>query len=204
MTSTVLDVGLFLLCVSASIVTVSGVDPAGDGGGYHADDLADRIATETVTIEYEMDDGGRRRHATLAEHLVTAATIETDGGEGIGGVSRAGGVGRANTGSNEYVDAVHGTIEPRLDPGTAVVVRLPVDAGGDDPDETRSTDTEGETERRRTVLSIGGSPPKTARVRTSVVQVPVGDEWRSAGAESSGGNTETARIVVRRWDDGPS
>lgn len=174
MTSTVLDVGLFLLCVSASVVTVVNVDPAHGGSEYHADDLTDRIATETMTVEYTADAGDRRRHASLAEHLVTAAARKEPG---------------SDSDSGSYVNAVRAAIKPRLDPGTAVAIRLPIAAKSELDGTDSITRTEG-TDRHRTAFEVGRTPPATARVRTSVVQMP---------AEDGRG---TARIVVRRWHDG--
>ncbi|WP_280535219.1 hypothetical protein [Halopenitus sp. POP-27] len=169
MTSTVLDVGLFLLCVSASVGTVTGVVPTGTDPDPHVDDLADRIATETATISYDTDAGHERRHhATLAEHLALTAVVSEGGNEG------------ARRSERTYRHAVSTAVERRLDPRTAVTVRVPStieDPGSEDG----SID-------RRTAMAVGGEPPSTARVWTAVVDVPIGE-----------GNA-TTRLVVRRWD----
>lgn len=72
MTSTVLDVTVLLLCVSASVLALAGA--GGDVGtdGPTAADVADRLTTETVAVTYEAPDapgGTRTVHATRAELL---------------------------------------------------------------------------------------------------------------------------------------
>ncbi|WP_144799884.1 DUF7284 family protein [Halorubrum depositum] len=72
MTSTVLDVTVLLLCVSASVVALGGV--GGDAGtnGPTADETADRLVTETVTVRYRAPGAAndtRTVHATRAELL---------------------------------------------------------------------------------------------------------------------------------------
>lgn len=72
MTSTVLDVTVLLLCVSAGVVTLSGV--GGDVGvrGPSAGETADRLVTETVTVRYRAPaaaNGTRGMRATRAELL---------------------------------------------------------------------------------------------------------------------------------------
>ncbi|SEH37635.1 hypothetical protein SAMN05192561_101231 [Halopenitus malekzadehii] len=170
MTSTVLDVGLFLLCVSASVGTVTGVVPIGTDPDPHVDDLADRIATETATISYDTDAGHERRHhATLAEHLALAAIVpESESEDEI-----------ERRSERTYRDEVSAAVERRLDPRTAVTVRVP-SAAEDSGSEDGGID-------RRTAMAVGGEPPSTARVWTAVVDVPIGE-----------GNA-TTRLVVRRW-----
>ncbi|QHS16906.1 DUF7284 family protein [Halopenitus persicus] len=163
MTSTVLDVGLFLLCVSASVGTVVGVAPPDTGPETHVDDLADRIATETATVSYGTNDGDRRRHhATLVEHLALAALVPEDAGRS----------------ERTYRHAVSNAVGKRLDPRTGVTVRVP----------TRIERSSNDDDGHRTAMTVGGSPPSTARVWTTVVDVPV-----------DRGET-TVRVVVRRWD----
>ncbi|WP_096390627.1 DUF7284 family protein [Halopenitus persicus] len=164
MTSTVLDVGLFLLCVSASVGTVVGIAPTDTGPETHTDDLADRIATETATVSYETHGNAdhRRHHATLSEHLALAALVAED----------------ATRSERTYQRAVSNVVGERLDPRTGVAVRVP----------SRDETSDADGERRRTTMTVGGSPSSTARVWTAVVDVPI-----------DRGET-TVRIVVRRWD----
>lgn len=79
MTSTVLDVTVLLLCVSASVIVLG--DVGGDIGteGPTVDDVADRLVTETVTATYDAPDapgGTRTVHATRAELLAMLAVAD--------------------------------------------------------------------------------------------------------------------------------
>ena len=72
MTSTVLDVTVLLLCVSAGVVTLSGVGSDAGVRGPSAGETADRLVTETVTVRYRAPaaaNGSRRVRATRAELL---------------------------------------------------------------------------------------------------------------------------------------
>lgn len=72
MTSTVLDVTVLLLCVSAGVVTLSGVGSDAGVRGPSAGETADRLVTETVTVRYrapEAANGSRTVRATRAELL---------------------------------------------------------------------------------------------------------------------------------------
>lgn len=76
MTSTVLDVTVLLLCVSASVVALGGVGDGLGPQGPTADEAADRLVTETVTVRYsapEEANGTRTVHATRAELLALLA-----------------------------------------------------------------------------------------------------------------------------------
>src|SRR6056297_2791898 len=84
MTSTVLDVTVLLLCVSASVVALGAV--GGDRGpaGADAAEVADLVVTETVTVTYasaEAPSGTRTVHATRAELLALVAAGADSGGE---------------------------------------------------------------------------------------------------------------------------
>ena len=85
MTSTVLDVTVLLLCVSASVVALGGV--GGDAGarGPTAAGTADRIVTETVTVRYrspEAANDSRTVHATRAELLALLVAASGSAGDG--------------------------------------------------------------------------------------------------------------------------
>jgi len=76
MTSTVLDVTVLLLCVSASVVALGGVGEGIGTDGPAADDVADRLVTETVTATYEAPEapgGTKTVHATRTELLAMLA-----------------------------------------------------------------------------------------------------------------------------------
>ncbi|TKX69528.1 hypothetical protein EXE45_07810 [Halorubrum sp. SP9] len=80
-TSTVLDVSVLLLCVSASVVAL-GASDAGGPDGPTATDAADRLVTETATVTYRdgtAPNGTRRVHATRAELLALLAERDADG-----------------------------------------------------------------------------------------------------------------------------
>ena len=85
MTSTVLDVSVLLLCLSAGVVLITGVDHTPNSSAPTATDVADRLTTETVTVTYEPRDGPTDRrtvHATPAELLAMQVTAaETRSGE---------------------------------------------------------------------------------------------------------------------------
>ena len=72
MTSTVLDVTVMLLCVSASVVALSAGGLPNGAGAPTASESADRLSTETVTGTYtdpSAPGGDRTIHATRAELL---------------------------------------------------------------------------------------------------------------------------------------
>ncbi len=82
MTSTVLDVTVLLLCVSASVVALGAADRDRGAVGPEASEVGDLIATETVTVTYasaEAPNGTRTVHATHAELLALVAA--EDGGD---------------------------------------------------------------------------------------------------------------------------
>ena len=77
MTSTVLDVTVLLLCVSASVVTLGVVGDDIGHEGPTADDIADQLVTETVTVSYQTPaapNDTRTIHWTRGELLATIAT----------------------------------------------------------------------------------------------------------------------------------
>ena len=93
MTSTVLDVTVLLLCVSASVVALGGVGGDAETRGPTAEGAADRIVTETVTVRYrspEAANGTRTVHATRAELLALLVSAPGGAGDGRGGVDREG------------------------------------------------------------------------------------------------------------------
>jgi hypothetical protein len=88
MTSTVLDVTVMLLCVSASVVALGGVGGT-EGGvdvrGPTADEVADRLATETVTVRYRAPgaaNGTRTVHATRVELIALLVSGGRESGSG--------------------------------------------------------------------------------------------------------------------------
>ncbi|GAA0548778.1 hypothetical protein [Halorubrum ejinorense] len=203
MTSTVLDVTVLLLCVSAGVV-VLGASDAGAPDGPTATDAADRLVTETVTVTYRDGDapnGTRRVHATRAELL--ALLVERDANGAFDG--RAVEAVRAGLGPRTRADAtVRGDDEADGDTAAAperiASASSPVpSAGGAVParvigEPDRSTST---TESRKRV-AVGPKPPRNADVAVAVVRQPI--PGRSVdGPGREGGSAGVVRIVVRRW-----
>lgn len=91
MTSTVLDVTVFLLCVSASVGTLLGGVPVSPGDTPDAQAIADRIATETGTVNFTVSGVNgpedRRAAGTLAELLANAVVSPPASESSIGGDS---------------------------------------------------------------------------------------------------------------------
>lgn len=206
MTSTVLDVTVLLLCVSASVVVLGGVDVGPPSSQRTAADAADRLTTETATVRYTVDDESdeanarRSVHATLVELLSAAVSVETD----------------TDATAARFRSLALETVADALGPRTRVDVRRPArpvnrTATTTTPDgETPSGEThdgetpDGETpgdearddrvtavsEEAATLASVGSSPPRDADVSVAVVRHPT--SVARAGSEP-------LRIVVRVW-----
>ena len=200
-TSTVLDVTVLLLCVSASVVALG----AGDGGapdGPTATDAADRLVTETATVAYRDGDapnGTRRVHATRAELL--ALLVERDGDDAFD--RRTVEAVRAGLGPRTRVDA---TVRGDGEGGTAADPEWMTSASSPVPSTGRAVPARAiggpdrstaETEPRRRV-AVGPKPPRNADVAVAVVRQPIpGRSVDDAGRE--GESAGVVRIVVRRW-----
>ena len=189
-TSTVLDVTVLLLCVSASVVAL-GASGAGGPDGPTATDAADRLVTETVTVTYP-DAGApndtRRVHATRAELLALVAERVADGGSKGAFYRRA-------------VEAVR----------TGVGPRTRVDVTVDEPARTDER-VAGVPERYRTrgespvagpgtrwTLAVGPEPPRDAAVGVAVVGQPLPADVDGDSDSDRRGSRSEVRIVVRRW-----
>ncbi len=116
MTSTVLDVTVLLLCVSASVVALGA---AGDGIGREgptADDAADRLVTETVTVTYQAPaapNDTRTVHWTRAELLAAIATERKSDGDGT-------------VGGERFESDARSTIADGLGPRTQITAHTPL------------------------------------------------------------------------------
>ena len=81
--STILDVSLCLLLVSASALVLAGT-PADRSSHQHgvdptsADETADLLATSTARVNYSVDDRDRTAHDTLAGLLASAARADAN------------------------------------------------------------------------------------------------------------------------------
>ncbi len=189
MTSTVLDVTVLLLCVSASVVVLGGVDVDPGLPERTAADAADRLTTETATVSYAVgsEDGKRRSvHATLVELLVAAANVETD----------------ADATAARFRSMALETVGDALGARTRVDVRRPIRSVNRTAATTPSDDeiggervtaderVAGVADEATALASVGSPPPRDADVSVTVVRHPTS----VARAES-----EPLRVVVRVW-----
>lgn len=185
--STVVDVSVFLLLVSAavfSVVTATGgaVDPTVTPD--RDETTVETLATTTTTVRYDLgvdDRTGepieRVRHGTRAELLAEAAVanVSVDGGAPSPYVAG-------------FVDAVRDSLTPVLDGRTQVVATWrPAPGSG----------LEG-------VVRAGPSPPTGATVHAATLTVASGlpPARDSALAASTGGYGHVADVVSRRTVDG--
>ncbi|WP_144924894.1 DUF7284 family protein [Halorubrum salsamenti] len=213
MTSTVLDVTVLLLCVSASVVALGAADSDRATMGAEAAEVADLIATETVTVTYasgEAPNGTRTVHATRAELLALVA---------------AGGDGEEHAAREAFESEALSAIERGIGPRTRIDAEMETRASDGPANETggelgspSSDDTDGsalrgatgtgipwridredggsETEGSATEsespgpVVVGSEPPRGADVTVAVITHP---------APNDSDATETIRIVIRRW-----
>lgn len=142
MTSTVLDVTVLLLCVSASVVALGAADGDRGAAGPEAAEVADLIATETVTVTYasaEAPNGTRTVHATRAELLALVAA----GGEGDG---------EGHAARDAFDSQALSAIERGIGPRTRIDVEVETEAADDSSDGTGS-----ESEAQLPNASVGSS-----------------------------------------------
>jgi hypothetical protein len=174
MTSTVLDVAIMLLCVSASVVALGATegDLRADGRTYTAADAADRLVTETATVTYDAvgtDHETRTVHATLVELLGMVAETTSD-----------------SETADRFRSRALGAVEDALGTRTRVDVRY--------EGEKRTTGTGAVTDRdpdpRR--ITVGTEPPRSAAITAAVVTHP-------APTAFGGDTPERVRFVVRVW-----
>lgn len=175
MTSTVLDVTVLLLCISAGVVTLAGTPgTVADTwrSGADASSVADRLTTETATVSYghgsDADDrsaaGSRSIHATLGELLATATWSR-------------------NATDDAFRVRVLDVAEERFGPR----VRIDVGPATASPDAAEGT----EQPRARSPLSVGSPPPHDATVATALVTLPA--------PSTAPARVERVRFVVRTW-----
>lgn len=81
MTSTVLDVTVLLLCVSASVVALGGVGDDVGSRGPTADQTADRLVTETETVRYRASEAANGTRTVVATRAELLALLVADGGD---------------------------------------------------------------------------------------------------------------------------
>lgn len=188
MTSTVLDVTVFLLCVSASVGTLVAAGPAPVDDARDAQATADRIATVTGTVQFTVstENGEReRRHQATLSVLLANAALSTGAGDSapptepgpteddpaVAGDGSAG-VPEGRT----YSEAVVDLVSTRIGSRTRVVARP-----------TGRSNSEHSGGGRSAEVVVGPKPPRDADVAVAAFSVPAGSE------------SEYVRIVVRRW-----
>jgi hypothetical protein len=169
--STVLDVALFLLLVSAAVGTLVLAEPHQDTE-TSADETADVLASSTLSVEYDLRSETRRAHGTLAVMLARATVANaTLDGEGLSG---------ADDGFRERVKAE--TRERLAAPNrTQIVARWTPYRGGP---LTGS-------------LTVGPTPPpdRTVHSATLTVPAPVPASHEAAMAASNNGYDAVAGPV---------
>ena len=196
MTSTVLDVTVLLLCVSASVVALGASDVGGPDGPT-ADDAADRLVTETATVAYPDDDapnGTRRVHATRAELLALIAGGATDGRAKGAFDRRAIGAVRTGIGPRTRVDVA--VDEPTRTDDRIAGVPERYRTREESPSAASTGTTAGED---RWAVAVGPEPPRDATVGVAVVRQPLPSNWAGGSAFDPDGPDPVVRIVVRRW-----
>ncbi|TKX56738.1 hypothetical protein EXE44_13330 [Halorubrum sp. SS7] len=216
-TSTVLDVTVLLLCVSASVVALGATD-AGGPGGPTPTDAADRLVTETATVAYPDGDapnGTRRVTATRAELLALLAVRDAEGAfdreavasvrAGIGPRTRvdatvrrddaasrsgaAGGIPGSDARRRSGAPPARG--EAASSPHSIVGAAVPT-RGVSGRGRAHGVDDAGGS------VAVGPEPPRTADVAVAVVRQPVPDGFSDASGERRP-SKGVVRIVVRRW-----
>lgn len=147
MTSTVLDVTVLLLCVSASVVALGDVGNGAGVRGPTADEAADRLVTETVTVRYPASEGAngtRTVHATRAELL---ALLVADGGvAGYGADADGSGNGTAES---SFESRARNAVAAGIDGRTRIDVTIPTN-------ETRQETSTEPTSHRLAANQRGG------------------------------------------------
>ncbi|QAU13101.1 hypothetical protein EKH57_10435 [Halorubrum sp. BOL3-1] len=210
-TSTVLDVTVLLLCVSASVVALGASDTGGPDGPT-ASDAADRLVTETPTVTYadaDAPDGTRRVHATRAELLALITERDADGAfdrraaesvrTGLGPRTRV----DVRVEADEEADgSAAGPAEGGRTPRPVGITgsasqRVTVTRGGASTQAVDVRRRPGSTAESREPVTVGPEPPRNANVAVAVVRQPVPS--LTDDGESSRESGDVVRIVVRRW-----
>jgi hypothetical protein len=176
--STVLDVTVFLLLVSAAVGTLVLADPP-EQTDSQADETAEIVATSTLSIEYDLAGETRHAHGTIGELLARAAVANaTFDDESLSSVER---------GFSEKVEAK--TSARLVTPNrTQIVARWVPYRGG--------------PLQGRTV--IGPEPPDGIDVHsaTVTVSVPIATSQKRAANRSGDGYDAVARTVAVAVADG--
>ncbi len=157
--SSVVDVTVFLLLVSAAVATLTLV-PDGDPEPVVVDERADLLASTTAEVEYTVRGSERRAHGTVASLLARGAVANAS----IDGRSLA-------PAHRRYVDEVRATTRRTLGPAnrTQVLVRwVPY----------RGAPVQGR-------VRVGADPPPGRTVTVATLSVPAPSAPRGDQAETS-------------------
>jgi hypothetical protein len=162
MTSTVLDVTVLLLCVSASVVVLGGVADEAGVQGPTADEVADRFATETVTVRYRAPEAANRTrtvHATRAELLALLIAGAGEPGAETGSVGDRGGAGR-----NAFESRARDAVASGVDERTRIDATIPTAVSREATTAVGTADRRAADPRsgRRAVAPIAASGPPHA------------------------------------------
>lgn len=172
MTSTVLDVGVFLLLVSAGVLSLVAVDEPLERStrGEEVGDAVDVLAT-TATVTFDprapkASDGagggsvrdGRRVHGSLRVLLAEATVASAGIGDAV-----------VDPNGPALARAVERAVASRLGPNAQVIARWEPVAGADFGGE----------------VTVGAEPPEDRPVHTAVVSVPTPFAPANAGGPSA-------------------
>lgn len=192
MTSTVLDVTVLLLCVSASVVALGGAgDVGGEAGvsGPTPDEVADRLSTETVTVRYrapEAPDDARTVHATRTELIALLVANGKRSGSGPDAAE-----GRADANGSAFGPRARSAVVAGIDERTRIDATIATAGGRGRPTAFATADrrsAEYRSDRRAAgPIAVAGAanapePPRRSR-RPGGGGSKGGDAGRSAAAE---------------------
>jgi hypothetical protein len=174
--STVVDVAVFLLLVSAAVLTLS-LAPGAPPEDLGADETAELLASSTATVGYELHGAGRRAHGTVGGLLARAAVANAS----IGGRE-------LSTASDGFERLVrHETRRLLAAPHTTrVTVRW-----APYPDAPV-----------RGTVRVGTRPPPTADVQLATVTVPAAIPAARPGTTAAAGYERIATATAESVADG--
>lgn len=176
--STVLDVAVFLLLVSAAVGTLVYAD-APSQTATDADETAEVIASSTLSIEYDLGGETRRAHGTVGVLLARAAVANVS----FGGTT-------SSLGHGDFAATVRAKTRSRLvaPNRTRIVARWTPYRGG----------------LLQGRVNVGPSPPDGVDVHSATVTVPapIPDSRRRAIGHSGEGHDGVAHHVAAATVDG--
>lgn len=201
MTSTVIDVALFLLCVSAGVVTLTGASDLGATGtdteGPDAGAVADLVATSTASVTYDPSPSTDDDEMTLTHHATLAELLATAAGAAAGDRTVESSVSSRST-SEAYQTAVAQAVRSAVGTRTQIVAYR----------STSSTADVLGAEAVDNAIVVGESPPSDGAIDVATIRLPVfqpesgdPDRVRAHREDRAENHPQYAgvRIVVRVW-----